>query len=420
MIHAPNVSFSCTGLVWSKKDGWMWRKKIAGRILSVTLKTKEREVGLIRANSLTVRYLQVKQLGLPFEALRETLKASRDVLVDMAMLASLQPLNEGYQKKLDPLPLVGKEDSNSSLKFSNLKIETPNDTKKCHLLSDVLEEWCKEMRSEWKPRTEKLNRRSAEVFIEWCANKSIQHIEDVNKTTISEFKEYLEQRYDAPRSRQDALIKVQALFNFCIDKRDWLQSNPVKGMTYSKVETLNEKTEIAPEAYQQVLSSLYVQNYQGKLKELLTILWNTGMRIGEAIQLRPEDFREVDGVRCISINTENGKTVKCVSSIRTIPVNSHLNELYERMSDLPQGKPVLGWNKNNAAASRVANAFKQFGLNHSTHDFRMSLSNRLRDLEVADSVRYAIMGHANKVTTDRVYKTRAPLMQMLNALEKCC
>ncbi len=147
------------------------------------------------------------------------------------------------------------------------------------------------------------------------------------------------------------------------------------------------------------------------------ILWNTGMRIGEAIQLRPEDFREIDGVRCISINTENGKTVKCASSVRAIPINSHLNELYDVLRALPEGKAVLGWNKNNAAASRVANAFKQLGYDHSTHDFRMSLSNRLHDLEVQDSVRYAILGHANTVTTDRVYATRKPLLQMKKALE---
>lgn len=31
----------------------------------------------------------------------------------------------------------------------------------------------------------------------------------------------------------------------------------------------------------------YVLTYQGELKWLLAILWNTGMRIGEAMQLRP-------------------------------------------------------------------------------------------------------------------------------------
>ncbi|RWS61412.1 hypothetical protein DN597_27310 [Enterobacter cloacae] len=96
-------------------------------------------------------------------------------------------------------------------------------------------------------------------------------------------------------------------------------------MLFNKIETVNTKTEIAPVTYQEAISSAYVNNYKGKLKELLMILWITGMRIGEANQLRPEDFREVDGVRCISINTENGKTVKCDSSVRNIPINSHLN-----------------------------------------------------------------------------------------------
>lgn len=146
------------------------------------------------------------------------------------------------------------------------------------------------MKPDWKPRTEKLNRRSIDLFIEWAKKLHIHTIEDVNKEAISSFKKYLDERYEAPRSRQDALIKVHALFSFCVDKRDWLQSNPVKGMLYSKVVTVNEKTEISPETYSRVMEGYYVNNYQGKLKELLMILWNTGMRIGEAIQLRPEDI----------------------------------------------------------------------------------------------------------------------------------
>ncbi len=47
MIHAPSVSFSCTNLQWSKKDGWMWRKKVGGRVLSVTLKTREKDIAAI-------------------------------------------------------------------------------------------------------------------------------------------------------------------------------------------------------------------------------------------------------------------------------------------------------------------------------------------------------------------------------------
>lgn len=411
MIHAPSVSFSCTNLQWSKKDGWMWRKKVGGRVLSVTLKTREKGIAATRANALTVRFIQLKSLHLPFEAVRETLKQSRDVMVDQVVLESLTgkflPINQTTGIQVD--------ESTRQISPEATVIPVAN-----HLLTDVLNEWCKDMASEWKPRTEKLNRRSVDLFIEWASKKKIHALEDVSKVTIADFKVFLEQHYQAPRSRQDALIKLQALFNFAIDKRDYLPTgkNPVKGMTYSKVETVNEKTEITPDAYHQAITSAYVANYQGNLKEMLMILWNTGMRISEAIQLRPEDFREVDGIRCISVNAENGKSLKTGTSERNIPVNSHLNEVYERMRALPQGKSVLGWNKVNAAGSRVANAFKQFGLDHSSHDFRYSLSNRLRDVECPDSVRYSILGHAHKVTTDRVYQTRKPLKQMLNALEK--
>lgn len=384
---------------YTKRDGFVWRKRFDKQMLWVGLSTQEKSVAVKRATAITVRYIQLKPLGLGKEVLQETLKDYRDRMIDGELLESLE--GRVALTTVQPVQVEPKAD-----------IPTVK-----HSLSDVLEEWVSDMKTEWKPRTEKLNRNGIELFIEWASKQYIRYVEDVNKEVVANYKEWLLTRYEAPRTRQDALVKLQALFGFCVNKRDWIVANPVRGMLFNKIETVNTKTEIAPEAYQKALSSLYVSNYKGRLKELLMILWNTGMRIGEAIQLRSNDFREVDGIKVISINTEDGKTVKCDSSVRNIPVNSALEELYERMRALPEGKPILGWNKNNAAASRVANAFKQFGLDHSTHDFRMSLSNRLRDLEVHDSVRYAILGHANTVTTDRVYQTRKPLLQMKKALE---
>jgi len=405
------------------KDGFVWKKRIDGNTIYISLKTKDLKTAQARGVSLTGKWVMCKPLNLSFMAMKQTLRKHRDEMVDRALLEQIGVNSHDSEKEGLKINLFAssseKGSANLHLVSTQPELSVQKSTLK-HSLVDALEDWCKEMKPEWKPRTEKLNRRSIDLFIEWAKKLHVLTIEDVNKEVISEFKKYLDERYEAPRSRQDALIKVHALFSFCVDKRDWLQSNPVKGMLYAKVQTVNEKTEIEPESYIRVMDSDYVNNYKGRLKELLMILWNTGMRIGEAIQLRPEDFREVDGVKCISINAENGKSLKNDSSVRAIPVNHALNELYERMRALPEGKPVLGWNKNNAAASRVANAFKQYGLDHSTHDFRMSMSNRLRDLDVQDSVRFSILGHANTVTTDRVYNTRAPLLQMKKALDQCC
>ena len=389
MIHTRFMHFSCTHLSHSQKDGYLWRKKLNNRTLSVSLRTRLPEIAKFRAQKLTIQYVRFKELSLPFESLRNALKSYRDRLVDDALLMVLEG---GSDMSTMPLTTVYE--------------------KAVHPVSEVLEEWCEDNRADWKLRTEMLNRRSVNLFIEWAKKYSINNVEDVTKQHIANFKRFLDERYQAPRSRQDALIKLQALFNFCIDKRDYLTANPVKGMTYSKVTSINHKTEITPSEYEKVMKTDYVKGYED-LKWLLAILWNTGMRIGEAIQLRPEDFRIVDGIKCISINTEDGKQVKNETSIRDIPINEALLQM-----GIWDTKPRLGWTKNNAAGSRIAFAFKQIGIEHSSHDFRYSLSNRLRDCDVADSVRYSILGHAHKTTTDRVYKTRQPLKQMLMALNK--
>lgn len=383
------MHFSCTHLSHSQKDGYLWRKKLNNRTLSVSLRTRLPEIAKFRAQKLTIQYVRFKELSLPFESLRNALKLYRDRLVDDALLMVLEG---GSDMSTVPLTTVYE--------------------KAVHPVSEVLEEWCEDNRADWKLRTEKLNRRSVNLFIEWAKKHSIKNVEDVTKQHIADFKRFLDERYQAPRSRQDALIKLQALFNFCIDKRDYLTANPVKGMTYSKVTSINHKTEITPSEYEMVMKTDYVKGYED-LKWLLAILWNTGMRIGEAIQLRPEDFRIVDGIKCISINTEDGKQVKNETSIRDIPISEALLRM-----GIWDTKPRLGWTKNNAAGSRIAFAFKQIDIEHSSHDFRYSLSNRLRDCDVADSVRYSILGHAHKTTTDRVYKTRQPLKQMLLALNK--
>ena len=389
MIHTRFMHFSCTHLSHSQKDGYLWRKKLNNRTLSVSLRTRLPEIAKFRAQKLTIHYVRIKELSLPFESLRNALKSYRDRLVDDALLMVLE----------------GGSD------MSTMPITTVYE-KAVHPVSEVLEEWCEDNRADWKLRTEKLNRRSVNLFIEWAKRHSIKNVEDVTKQHIADFKRFLDERYQAPRSRQDALIKLQALFNFCIDKRDYLTANPVKGMTYSKVTSIKHKTEITPSEYEKVMETDYVKGYED-LKWLLAILWHTGMRIGEAIQLRPEDFRIVDGIKCISINTEDGKQVKNETSIRDIPISEALLQM-----GIWDTKPRLGWTKNNAAGSRIAFAFKQIGIEHSSHDFRYSLSNRLRDCDVADSVRYSILGHAHKTTTDRVYKTRQPLKQMLSALNK--
>lgn len=130
---------------------------------------------------MTIQYVRIKELSLPFESLRNVLKSYRDRLVDDALLMVLE----------------GGSD------MSTMPITTVYE-KAMHPVSEVLEEWCEDNRADWKLRTEKLNRRSVNLFIEWAKRHSIKNVEDVTKQHIADFKRFLDERYQAPRSRQDA------------------------------------------------------------------------------------------------------------------------------------------------------------------------------------------------------------------------
>ncbi|WP_337015232.1 hypothetical protein [Leclercia sp. AS011] len=194
---------------FTKRDGYVWRKRHGKQTLWVGLRTQYKGIALTRATALTVRFIQLKHLALSKDAIQGTLKAYRDQIVDTAFLVSMSHS-----------PLLGTVSQSQNIESDAQIRESEIDEQICspkHLLSDVLEEWVGDMRTEWKPRTEKLNRKGIELFMEWANKQHIRHVEDVNKQVVADYKEWSMTRYEAPRSRQDALIKLQALFGFCIN-----------------------------------------------------------------------------------------------------------------------------------------------------------------------------------------------------------
>lgn len=128
--------------------------------MSVSLRTRLPEIAKFRAQKLTIQYVRIKELSLPFESLRNVLKSYRDRLVDDALLMVLE----------------GGSD------MSTMPITTVYE-KAVHPVSEVLEEWCEDNRADWKLRTEKLNRRSVNLFIEWAKRHSIKMLKMLLSST---------------------------------------------------------------------------------------------------------------------------------------------------------------------------------------------------------------------------------------------
>jgi integrase len=65
----------------------------------------------------------------------------------------------------------------------------------------------------------------------------------------------------------------------------------------------------------------------GILRWLILLGMFTGARLNELCQLRISDIREENGIHYISINTEDGKTVKTAAGCRKIPIHNELIKL---------------------------------------------------------------------------------------------
>ena len=160
---------------YTKNDGWMWRKKVEGKLMSVSLKTHNESRASHLALTMTARYLQLKQLALPFVSLRDALKQYRDSLIEGAMLKGISQSQNFEYEAATP---------NDVPSISPAIISTAK-----HTFMEVMDEWAKHYSTEWKGRTEHLNRRTISMFSEWARGHSpehpVLHVEDVNKQLIA-------------------------------------------------------------------------------------------------------------------------------------------------------------------------------------------------------------------------------------------
>ncbi|QMF92845.1 hypothetical protein HVY71_12575 [Citrobacter freundii] len=391
-----------TGLVDRREKAersFLWQRRYKNKLLRISLRTKEKRVAVQRYAQVTSAFIQLKSIGVSGDALHASLCNVRDKAVDQYALEALSDALGGSVSV-----------SNAMVQHKPVEAVTEAPVKAMNtspLLSDVLDEWVREMDGEWAERTKKLNKRVAMRFIEWKGDVPISII---TKKDVSQYKAYLEQKYEAPRTRQDALIKASGILTFAVNKRDYIVKNPFHGMFYKNLENTNEKESVTKEEHKLVCDSLKDE----ELKWMLHVLWYTGMRIGEVIQLRPEDYREIDGVPCFSVNTEDGKTLKTSSSIRDIPIHSDLIEM-----GIMEVKPTFHWKKSNSAGERINQAFKSIELKRTAHCYRYAMSDRLRELsDIPDHVRFTLLGHAHKTTTDRIYRSKQPIELMKNAIDR--
>lgn len=406
------MSTQITHVMHTPKKGYMWRKRYDKNTLEISLQVATEQEAHARGAALTIRFMELELLGVPFAAMRETLKGYKENLIKQDKLNRLKALTsntaspEALQEAFAPVVM---QTPSLAERIEQEAIQRDLATSTGHTLEEAKENYFAAS-TEWSVKTKKDYSACIDRFIVWCAATGVNTIEAVNKETIVSFKHYMDENELAPNTKQKILTRLGSMFKHAVDVTEWIAKNPITGMMYKKVGVLEKKEEITTAQF-----SVAIEHNETK-NDLQTfwamqILYHCGLRVSELTQLTKADYVEIEGIKCISINNSEGKSIKNESSIRNIPLSEGLLAL-----GIWEKKPVMKYG-DNRTMNAVTQAFKRIGLKRSTHCFRHSLSNRLRDTNADDSTRCFILGHAQANITDRVYIQRLPLLRMKAALD---
>ncbi|WP_333010379.1 tyrosine-type recombinase/integrase [Kluyvera sichuanensis] len=388
---------------YTEKKGFLWRKRYEKETLCIHLRTRDDELAVKRVAALTIRFIELKALNVPFASMRDMLKRHRDEIVTSYEIGRLRSIATNPQEA--PHALV----SVAAMQPPAYEGKTAQKAVQGHSFADAKKAYF-DANTEWKEKTIKAYSGCIDRFIYWCTEENINTVEELTKAHVISFKFSMDEEQLASMTKQKIITALGSMFAFILDVKEWIEKNPFRGMNYKKVSVGKPKEEVTSAQFNEMLEQPIVikdtQNYWANV-----LMYYTGMRVSELKQVTKKDYIEVKGIKCISINThEEGKTTKTESSKRNILICDALLAL-----NVWEEKPVMKYGLN-SIMDKISKAYNLIGLKRSSHCYRHSMSNRLRDTDADDSTRAFILGHSAHGITDRVYITRLPLLKMQKAL----
>jgi integrase len=260
--------------------------------------------------------------------------------------------------------------------------------------------------------------------------------------------ELFKQRNLAPTTQNTELKALNSLFNYGV-KVEWMSRNPAKGLRAKEPPPREQKLPLDSDDLRKVFSPALFEATKGRspvgrkrgeravemfMGERLwgpLIMLYAGLRPGEVVQLRLDGFETVDDeVLCLTVEPEEGDSLKTAASKRRIPVHSHLVELglIAHVEELRAGGERLLFPrmaKLKAPEQTLTSWFSGFrktvGVTHkkkTLHSLRHTYNQGLADAGVQDSTISDLMGHRNPTMTRGRYGSGTSVALLRDAVEK--
>jgi len=233
----------------------------------------------------------------------------------------------------------------------------------------------------------------------------------IEAVTLALVEDWVQFQVERPKSKSPATINqdvrtLKAVFGWFV-ANDWIPKNPAKRTRELKL--VRRRRAIIPD--EGILKALAYLDNRGNLfyADLLRLIWNTGMRSGEALHVRPEDV-DFEG-RILTTKCRPDYTTKDREE-RRIPLNDAAISILRRRILASGGGPIFmqAWGRGKGRipeASSIAHRVKDLGLIAGVpfltcYVLRHSFATRMAR-EVPELVLAAILGHSSPSTTRKYY-----------------
>lgn len=155
------------------------------------------------------------------------------------------------------------------------------------------------------PHTRENYRRDIRQFVEWLKELPNLHA-GVQKTTVGDlvfYRKYLEESNLAPKSICRKFSALSSFFDFLVEK-NLMESNPASSLRRPRQEVVRPTEDLSDEQVEELLL-VFESNrpgIKGEEKSLLLhkaiiyLLFSTGIRRSELINLKRKDFKKMDGI----------------------------------------------------------------------------------------------------------------------------
>lgn len=205
---------------------------------------------------------------------------------------------------------------------------------------------------------------------------------------------------------------ITAVFNTYIKETNLSRSNPFAGLAIPS-EGLDAKKRIpftTPEL-QTLLTACF--NANDDRRWILALLADTGARLAEVVGLALRDIVLDAVVPHIIIQAHPWRSLKNRGSARSVPLVGFAlwaaGQVVEAANGAPEGRGSLfafpRYTKpEGCTATHASNTLNKWvrahGLNHTCHDLRHTLADRLRVVQCPRSIQFAIEGHSSQNVGD--------------------